>query len=174
MERVVIGQTIDDQKAISYYNLLNNFNLGFTLFAVYLLSLFGILTFAFLINQLTSQVQTRTDLSRRTIKIHKRIVSTMSSFGVKRFTSIGVFVLFVYLFLLMTQLFLTSNLKTNRVVRTVRVEHHGQSKPTKRSKAFSVTQVVDTSQLILDEQDILSTRKVACMLENEQVKNKTD
>ena len=60
---------------------------------------------------------------------------TADSFGVKRLSAIGVFVLFIRLFLWVTQLFLTNNIKTNKVV-------------------------VDTSQLIKNEQDIFSTRLV--------------
>ena len=115
MEKVVLGDLIRDQNGdIVYFNLLNNFKIGITLFAAFMLSLFGILLVSFLIKQLTHRIRFG---ERRTRELRKQIVSAVSSFGVRRLSAIGVFVLFVHLFFWIIQLFLTNNIKTNKVVR---------------------------------------------------------
>ena len=100
---------------MSYLNLLDNFNFGFTLSATYLLSFIGILVIAFLISLIGHRI--RFGRRRKTIKISKRIGSALDSFGGKRLSAIGIFVLFAHLFLWLTQLFLTNNIKANKVVR---------------------------------------------------------
>ena len=111
MEGVLVAHPIRDQKT-SFFNLLDNFNIGITLSAVYLLSFFGILLFSFLIKELA--LRTR---QRRPVELSKRITLAMSSFKMKQLSAIGLFVLFVHLFLWQTELFLTNNIKTNKVVR---------------------------------------------------------
>ena len=113
MENIIIGQFIREKKAVSFFNLLNNFNVGFSLSAIFLLSLIGILSCSFLINEIIRRIRFE---RRRTVKICKRIASAVSSFGVKRLSAIGIFVLFVHLFLWLSQLFLINNIKTNKVV----------------------------------------------------------
>ena len=111
MEDVLVAHPIQDQKT-SFFNLLDNFNIGITLSAVYLLSFFGILVFSFLIKELGLRIR-----QRRPVELSKRITLAMSSFKMKQLSAIGLFVLFVHLFLWQTELFLTNNIKTNKVVR---------------------------------------------------------
>ena len=115
METAIVSHAIQDQKSVSVFDLRDNFNIGITLSAVYLLSFFGVLGLGFLINELT--YRTRFDMGRRKIKLSKRIALVVASFGVKRLSATGLFVLFVHLFLWLSQHFLTNNIKTNKVVR---------------------------------------------------------
>lgn len=114
MERVTFGHSIRDRNAVSIFNLLSNFNVGIGLFAVYGLSFLAILAFAFLLDELTRR---RRFGGRGTVRLSQRIASVARSFEMKRFSTIGVFVLFVHLFLFITEHFLTNNIQTNKVVR---------------------------------------------------------
>ena len=176
METVALIQPIRDENSVSFFNLLDNLNLGVTLSALYLLSFFGLLAFSFLINELTRRI--RIERGRRTIQISKRIALALSKFRNKTLTAIGIFVLCAQLFLWLTQLFLTNNIKTNKVVRKnlnfKSFEIKIKAKKTMRRiflSAHYLLQVVDTSQLIKNENEILSTRKVACMGKNDQLVN---
>ena len=112
MDSVLSGHTIPDRKTV-YFNLLNNFNVGFTLAATYLLSFLGILALLFFVHELAYKIR----LGERTkIKLSKRIALTLNKFQKRTLSAIGVFVLFTHLFLWLTQLFLTNNIKTNKVV----------------------------------------------------------
>ena len=142
MEQILIGHPIRDQTSlVSFYNLLDNFNVGFTLTATYLFSIFTILVLALLLNELTHWIQTG---AIRTNKISKRIASVVGSFRTKQLSALGLFLLFVHLFLWIIQLFLTNNIKTNKVV-------------------------VNTDDLIKDKNDVLNTRKLACILKDDQL-----
>ena len=116
MENTMVFQPIQEQNAISFFNLLDNFNVGFTLTATFLLSFLGILTFSFLINELTHRVHFGETVLRSRAKLSKRIASALNSFGVNRLSAIGIFVLFVHQFIWIGQLFLINNIKTNKVV----------------------------------------------------------
>ena len=94
---------------MSYFDLLDNFNVGLTLLSTYIFSFFAILSLAFLINKLTHRI-------RGTANSPKRIALALNSFELKRLSAMGLFVLFVHRFLWLTQLFLTNNIKTNKVV----------------------------------------------------------
>ena len=117
MESIQIGQGIVDRKEeeIGYFNLLNNFKIGISLFVCYIFVCFAILSTAFFIKELSYRIRFE---RRRFAKISKRIVSAVSSFGVKRLSAISLFALFVHLFLWFSELFLTNNIKTNKVVRS--------------------------------------------------------
>ena len=160
MGSVQVGQAIRDENN-AYFNLLDNFNVGLALSAIFLLSFLGILSLAFLINKLTERI--RFDPSERSpTKISKAIASTVASLGMNQLSAIGIFVLFVNQYLWLAELFITNNVKTNKVVRL--------SLKIKISKLNKfLAQVVDTNFLIRDQSDILSSRKVACMVQNEPV-----
>lgn len=116
-EKIIIGHLIRDRDDSAYFDLLENFNVGLALIAIYLLSFCGILAFALLINELNHRVQFGT---KSRMNILKQITSAMDKFQNKRLTAISLFLLFVHLFLWLTQLFLTNSIKTNKVVGTVR------------------------------------------------------
>ena len=161
MEQVIVGHSLmPNENKVSFFNLLNNFNLGITLSAVYFCSFVGILAFSLLINEFSHRLR----FEERPVNLFKRITSSVNSFGVKQLSAIGVFVLFVHLFFWLTENFLTNNLQTNKVVRLPFARDSRPKSETKKTERFFFVQVVDTSQLIKDEQDIFATRKVACML----------
>ena len=111
---MIFGHTIADRSDVAFFNLLDNFNVGFTLLAIYLCSFVAIFAVAFLINGLSKRIQFG---ARRTVQLSKQIASAAASFEVTQLSAIGVFVLFVHLFVWVTRLFLTNNIKTNKVVR---------------------------------------------------------
>ena len=143
MANVIIGHPItDEKKNLAFFNLLNNFNIGITLSSLYLLSFIGILVCSFLLNRLAYRVQFGRRRRKRAFEISKRIALLLGKFRKERFTAVGLFVAAIHLFLWWTILFLTNNIKTNKVV-------------------------VDTSQLVKNADDILSSPKIVCMLEHE-------
>ena len=142
--QVIIAHPIQDKnRQISYFNLLDNFKLGFALSALYLLSLLAVMASGLLINALTHRIRFG---GQRIVRLSKRFALVLNSFKKKKLSAIGLFVLFVQLFCFNTQLFLTNNIKTNKVV-------------------------VDTTHLIRNERDIFNSRKVACLLQDGQVYN---
>lgn len=118
MGAVLVGHVLRDENKKSYFNLLENFNLGLTLSAIFLLAFLGILSTSFLINKLAQRIRFgSSSLERRPTKISEKITSAVSSLGVKQLSAIGIFVLFVNQYLWLSELFLTNNIKTNKVVR---------------------------------------------------------
>ena len=111
-EEVSVAHFIrDHREGVSFFNLLDNFKIRIDLALVYLLSIFGILATSFLINELTHRIYRKGTAVRRTSKFSRRIVSALSSFGKKRLSAIGLFFVSVHLFIWITQLFLTNNIK---------------------------------------------------------------
>ena len=111
MSKVVLGHAIHDQtNCVAYFNLLNNFNVGLTLSSTFLVSVLAILAFSYLINRLTNRIQERPPEACKSIAV------ILTKFRNKTLSAIGIFFLFVHLFLWLTQLFLTNNIKTNKVV----------------------------------------------------------
>lgn len=108
MEKVVLAHFIhQEQDAISIFNLLDNFRIGFTLATTFFVSFLGIVTSSFLINKATHQIRRR----RKRAGVFKGIVRALSSFGTKKLSAIGLFVMFVHLFIWIVELFLTNNIK---------------------------------------------------------------
>ena len=93
------------------FNLLNNFNFGLNVSAAYLISFIFILVISCLINLSSLRIR----FGRRgTGKISKEIVLALRSFRVNnRLSATGIFILSTHLFLWMTQLFLTNNIKVD-------------------------------------------------------------
>lgn len=177
MGAILVGHVLRDENKKSYFNLLTNFNVGLVLSVVFLLAFLGTLSTSFLINKLAHRLRFGYSRSkRRPTKIFEKITWAVRSFGnVKKLSALGIFLLFVREYLWLTQLFLTNNIKTNKVVRLF----DSISKSSKsnvsiqkfqiETKRFSM-QVIDTSKILIrDEQDILKTKRVACMLRNEPV-----
>ena len=110
-ESVIAGHPIHGGKGvIYYYNLLNNFNVGLSLFLIFSLSILGVLLLTFLINEITRLLKAK-PLRRRAPKLAQRIASAVSSLTVRRRSAIGLFIVSVHLFLWITELFLTNNIK---------------------------------------------------------------
>lgn len=117
MESVLLGQPIREQnEKVKFFNLLSNFKFGPNLLLSYLASFLAILVLVVLIDELTYRVQCA---DSRTIPIRKRIALSVKSFGdSKKLSAIAIFALFVNQFIWITQVFLTNNVKTNKVVST--------------------------------------------------------
>ena len=114
MESVALLHVIPDQDKLSYFDLLDNLKVGFKLTATYLVVFLVTLALSHLLNELTYRIRFGCGRSTR---IQERILGAFKSLGVPRLTAVGLFVLFFQLFLWFSQLFLTNNIKTNKVVR---------------------------------------------------------
>ena len=107
----------------SFFNLLDNFKLGVDLISVYFCSFVGILAFSILLNVLTRLIRSegvrdfRFSRSKIRVEIWEKVDRGLSNFGVSRLSAIGIFALFFSLFIWLTTLFITNNIKTNKVVR---------------------------------------------------------
>ena len=111
MANVIAAHPFQDQKT-TYFNLLDNFKIGIDLVTIYLLTFLVILTIAFFINGITSRIRLgwrRTEMRR--VRMRKGIASALSSFGESRLSAMGLFALFVQMFLWFSELFLTNNIK---------------------------------------------------------------
>lgn len=108
----------------SFLNLLDNFNFGLTLSATYMLSFCAVLVICFLIHQISHRLQF--GKRGRTGKAVQKTVAALGSFRGNRLSTIGVFVLCTHVFLWLTQLFLTNNIKTNKVVKHLSTENEKQ------------------------------------------------
>lgn len=138
----MIGHPIRARTGV-YFNLLESFNVESSLVVGYVLSIFAILAFSLLINELAGRLRFG---RRTTIQITRSIASAVPRLALKKLTAFGIFLLFVNLFLWFTRICLSNNIKTNKVI-------------------------VDASQLVKNWHDLTSTPKVACMLENDQLHN---
>ena len=110
MDRIVSGHTLPDPKDrnLAFFNLLENFKIGLALTVVYLCSLLVILVLSFFLHELAYKIQNG---AGREKEIFKRLTSAVSSFNENRLSAIGLFFVFVHLFIWFTQLFLTNNIK---------------------------------------------------------------
>ena len=108
-ERVIVGHPIREG-TLKYFNLLNNFNIGFTLITAYMLSFLSILAVSFLLGDLSQRI--RFTGRRKRLEIYKRIALTLYNLLFQRI-SVGIFIfgLFVGEFIWFTQLFLSNNIK---------------------------------------------------------------
>ena len=135
MESVMFAHLIKDREdgSSSFFNLLHNFNLGISLSAIFLGAFFTILLLSFFIGQFAHRI--RFGVSKK-IQASKWISSALSNFKVKHLCAVGVFVLFIHLFLWLNQLFLTNNIKTNKVVRSISLR---SSKPNSLNTCIILT-----------------------------------
>ena len=111
MRSVIIGHIIRDRQD-TFFNLLDNFNVGLTLSMAYMFTFFAVLSVSILLHELTHRVRFG---RRRNARFSKRIEWTLSKFRNKKplFSVIGIFVLFVSLFIWVNQLFLINNIKVS-------------------------------------------------------------
>ena len=115
-EEAALGHIIPDhRKAISFFNLLNNFTVKVTLAATFFFLFLVILAISVLINEISHRIRFEESVvkkaSRRASKLSNRIASAVSSFRSTRLSAIAVFALSVNLFIWITQLLLTNNIK---------------------------------------------------------------
>ena len=112
-ERIVVAQWFQMQNEDNFFDLIDNFMLGFGLSAAYLGSILvsGLIIFG--LNELRRKIQFGVP---RIVKLQKKFAIVLSQFGMNRLSAIGIFVLSFNLFLWLAELFLTNNIKTNKVV----------------------------------------------------------
>ena len=110
-EKAIVAHSIQDEKTV-YYDLLNNFKLGYTLTLLFLCSIFAILVLSFLLHELVHRIRCRRGRRvERRIEVTKRIALVLARFQSKRLSAIAVFVLFSQIFFWHFELFLTNNVK---------------------------------------------------------------
>lgn len=114
LSSALVGHAVYRDK-YKVFDLLHNFNIGFALISAYLFSFVGILVIALLINRINHRIQF--GRQEGTDKIRKKIISVWVAFQENnQHSAVGLFVLFIHLFLWLTQIFLINNIKTNKVV----------------------------------------------------------
>ena len=117
MEKTRIGQQIYKQSGVSFFDLMDNFKVATSLLSIYLAALLAVLLIGVCIRRLAYWVRFGASrmpkLFRGNFKYRK--------LGFIKFPALAIFVLFVGQFLWLTQLFLTNNIKTNKVVTILTV-----------------------------------------------------
>ena len=128
-EIISFGHSIFDKNDVSYFDLINNFNVGLKLLSIYLAALLIIVIFGLIINEVNFNVRSSKGVSRRRRMIKRRksffkkILTTFRSFNqTNKFTPICLFFIFLHMFFWFTQLFLVNNIKTNKVSNTKTLE----------------------------------------------------
>lgn len=94
------------------FDLMDNFKLGFVLFASYLTVFLAALLACFCLIELKRKIEFGVSrVRRRRVTLRKRIALALSKFGMNRLSTVGILVLFVNLFIWFTTLILTNNIK---------------------------------------------------------------
>ena len=132
-----------NKKNPHYFDLAENFKFKFDLILSYFVTLFVGLLLCLAISRLTLKNNMR-DFKRENIYSKLSILSKHLSRS--KLWSIKMILLFLILFFWYTQLFLTNNIKTNKVV-------------------------VDTSDLIKNSVDLMKTKKIVCFLNKDSEMN---
>ena len=110
LSSALVGHIVHrERNDVTFFNLLDNFNFGLTLTASYMLSFICILGICFLIHLISHRLQF--GKRGRTGKAIQKTVAALGSFRGNRLSTIGIFVLCTHVFLWLTQLFLTNNIK---------------------------------------------------------------
>ena len=114
-EEIRFGHSIDDKDAedVSYFDLIHNFKLPISLLAIYLAAFLVIIFIGFAFHEITQKIKCKAFKKKRLIKKLATILRLF--FSGNKFFTIGVFFVFVLLFIWFSQLFLTNNIKTNKV-----------------------------------------------------------
>lgn len=113
MEKTRLCHMIHEQKTVDFFDLMSNFRFSPSLLSAYLAGVLAALFIGIFIRRLTYRIQFGT--SKKSGFFRGFFVNRRLHF--KRFSALAVFALFLRLFLWISQLFLTNNIKTNKVVR---------------------------------------------------------
>lgn len=145
VERLLFGQAVveDGKSDVSYVDLIDNFKISITLLLANVGVCSLILLICFFINELKHRLKFGIP---STVKIRKRVALVLSKFASKHFTTVGIVFLSFNLFLWFSELLLTGQIGTDKVV-------------------------VDTSKLVKDEREVFSSRHVACFFYDQQEMN---
>lgn len=153
---------------------MDNFKLDIWLIFTYLATMLATLLIGVCIRRLAYRVRLRA--SRRPKLFRGYFADRKLAFA--KLPALALFILFVGEFLWITQLFLTNNIKTNKVVTILRGFLYSNctnvfvedfpTKPLFPNIVNRLFQVVDTSQLINSIDDIFLSDRVACFSDQEQ------
>ena len=111
-EKTRVGQVVHKQSGVSFFDLMDNFKLGISLLSIFLAVLLAVLLIGVCIRRLAYWVWFG---ASRKPKLFRGYF-TDQKLGFIKFPALAIFVLFVHQFVWLTQLFLTNNIKTNKVV----------------------------------------------------------
>ena len=140
---MVLQLVNENKNDVDYFDMVENLKFGFDLILSYFATLFVSLLLCLVISRLTLKINMR-HFKR------EDIYSKLSILSKHLFRSnlwpLRMVLLFFTLFFWYTQLFLTNNIKTNKVV-------------------------VDTSDLIKNSMDLMKTKKIVCFLNRESEMN---
>lgn len=185
-ERIILGHRIFSN-GVSFNDLMRNFAFGYKIILSYLVTLV-VLTAVFLVlSKVTFKIRFR---NKRNIISNFFVLMALFVKNQRRFVYIRCFCLFLTIFFWFSLLFVTNNIKTNKVSEietetrldflidpsVLRLKLRAQSSlkfrviimMSKSTLIFVSDQVVvDGSELIKNEEDIMSTRLVHCWLESE-------
>ena len=141
---VLILQSINsNKKKIDFFDLAENFKFELELILSYFATLFVGLLLCLVISRLTLKINMR-QFKRE--NIYSRLSILSKHLSRSKLWPIKMIFLFLILFFWYTRLFLTNNIKTNKVV-------------------------VDTSDLIKNSVDLMKTKKIVCFLNKESEMN---
>ena len=140
----MIVQLINSNKNnVDFFDLAENFKFEFDLILGYFATLFVGLLLCLAISRLTLNINTR-QFKRE--NIYSRLTILSKHLSSSKLWPIKMVLLFLTLYFWYTQLFLTNNIKTNKVV-------------------------VDTSDLIKNSVDLMKTKKIVCFLNKDSEMN---
>lgn len=145
-EKIVVAHRIIPPESVEYFDLISNLDLGFEMFLFNFAGFLTVLFFGvFLINLLEFPNQTE---KCKKMRLFSRIILLTENIlmGNSILSSFGLFLIFCQLFIWHCQLFVTNNIKTNKVV-------------------------IDTSDIIKDKQDLFSSKRVNCFMDEETETN---
>lgn len=114
-ERILPAQWFEPGNVRSnYFDLMNNFKLGFALVGCYLgVCLFAVVV-SFCLNELKHKIEFDVSRVRRRIRIRKWVALALGRFGImNRSSTVGILVLFFNLFTWFTTLILINNIKVS-------------------------------------------------------------
>lgn len=127
---VVMQRVYEKNMNLDYFDLTANFQFGLPILASYFLSFLGIILTCLFIIKMKNKLASNPITNREILTIFQK------DFFTKKYSlsAMGIFILFFHLFFWYTQLFMTNNIKTNKVV-------------------------VDTSDLVKSKEDILNSKR---------------
>lgn len=111
-EKTRLGQIVHKQRGMSFFDLMNNFKVALSLLSIYLAALLAVLLIGVCIRRLAYWVRFGASIKPKLFRGYFKD----QKLGFMKFPALAIFVLFVGQFLWLTELFLTNNIKTNKVV----------------------------------------------------------
>lgn len=122
-EAIIIGHQLNDRNDFAHFDLMENFKkIEPQVLCLYLISLLMILLFYLMINVISNAIRPLVQ-RRNKVKLSESLASIARDFGLRKLSSIALFLLFVKLFLWFSRLVVSNNYKTSKVVSTLISDH---------------------------------------------------